>query len=272
MSAPRLFGLDGRVAVVTGGGGILGSVFCRGLAEHGAAVAVVDIDDGAAARVAREVAEGHARPALGIACDVGSPASVTQMVERTLEELGPIDILINNAASQAQDRSAFLKSIEDYSLDTWREVMAVNLDGMFLVAQAVGKHMIERGRGGSVVQIASIYGLLAPDARIYEGSEYRGVPISTPAVYTASKAGVIGLTRHLATAWGRHGIRVNTLTPGGVESGQNEEFRRRYAARVPLGRMAERTDLVGAVIYLASDAAAYVTGHNLVVDGGLSAW
>jgi NAD(P)-dependent dehydrogenase (short-subunit alcohol dehydrogenase family) len=142
---------------------------------------------------------------------------------------------------------------------------------MFLVAQAIGTRMARRGQG-SIIQTASIYGVMAPDQRIYQGSQYNGRAINTPAVYSASKAGVIGLTRHLATYWSEHGVRVNTLTPGGVASGQNSEFDRRYSARVPLGRMAEADDMVGAAVFLASDASRYVTGQNIVVDGGLSAW
>ncbi len=267
-----LFDLGDKVAVVTGGAGILGTVFCRGLAEFGAAVAVVDVDGEAAAALAAEVTAASGRPAIGAACDVSDPASVAAMVQRVTAELGGIHVLVNNAASKTDDRAAFLAPLERYSMDTWRRVMAVNLDGMFCVAQAIGARMLAQATGGSIVQIASIYGLLAPDQRIYEGSEYLGAPLSTPAVYTASKAGVIGLTRHLATCWGDRGIRVNTLTPGGVQSGQNQTFQSRYAARIPLGRMAERDDLVGALVYLASDASRYVTGHNLVVDGGLSAW
>lgn len=122
------------------------------------------------------------------------------------------------------------------------------------------------------MQTASIYGVTAPDQRIYEGSEYNGKPINTPAVYSASKAGLIGLTQYLATYWGEKGVRVNTLTPGGVASGQNEIFNSRYSARVPMGRMAAIQDLVGALIFLASDASAYVTGQNIIIDGGLSAW
>jgi NAD(P)-dependent dehydrogenase (short-subunit alcohol dehydrogenase family) len=149
--------------------------------------------------------------------------------------------------------------------------MAVNLDGMFLVAREIGQRMARRG-GGSIIQTASIYGALAPDQRIYEGSEYLGRPINTPPVYSASKAGVIGLTRHLAAYWADKGVRVNAITPGGVESGQNDTFQRRYAARVPMGRMARRDEMVGALIFLASDASSYITGQNIMVDGGLSAW
>jgi NAD(P)-dependent dehydrogenase (short-subunit alcohol dehydrogenase family) len=149
--------------------------------------------------------------------------------------------------------------------------MQVNLDGYFFMAQAIGPRMANRGRG-VIVQTCSIYGLVGPDQRIYEGSEYLGMPINSPAIYSASKAGVVGLSQYLATYWGAKGVRVNTLTPGGVESGQNEEFSRRYSARVPLGRMANPDDMAFALLYLVSDEASYVTGHNLVVDGGLTAW
>lgn len=267
----RLFDLAGKTAVVTGACGILGRRFAAGLAEFGAGLALVDLDAGAAAALAADVARRHAVEAIGIACDVADPEAVRRMAETVEERLGGAQILMNNAATKSGDLDAFFAPVERFDLATWREVMAVNLDGMFLVAQALGSRMAERG-AGSIIQTASIYGLLAPDQRIYEGSEYNGRAINTPAVYTASKAGVIGLTRHLATYWAGRGVRVNTLTPGGVSSGQNSEFSRRYAARIPLGRMAEADDMVGAALFLASDASRYVTGQNIVVDGGLSAW
>jgi NAD(P)-dependent dehydrogenase (short-subunit alcohol dehydrogenase family) len=267
----RLFDLTGKTAVVTGACGILGRRFAAGLAEFGADLALVDLEADAAGALAADMSRRHPIKAIGIACDVADPDAVRRMADSVETKLGGAAILMNNAATKGADMDAFFAPIERYDLKTWREVMAVNLDGMFLVAQALGSRMAERG-GGSIIQTASIYGLMAPDQRIYEGSEYNGRAINTPAVYTASKAGVIGLTRHLATAWAEHGVRVNTLTPGGVSSGQNSEFSRRYAARIPLGRMAEADDMVGAAIFLASDASRYVTGQNIVVDGGLSAW
>lgn len=143
---------------------------------------------------------------------------------------------------------------------------------MFLVAKQVGKRMIAQGKGGSIIQTASIYGIMAPDKRIYEGSFYLGRQISSPAVYSASKASVAGLTKYLAAYWAEHGIRVNAITPGGVESGQNDVFKQKYSARVPMERMARPEEMVGALLYLASDASSYVTGHNIVVDGGLNCW
>ena len=178
----------------------------------------------------------------------------------------------SNAATKTENLENYFTPFEAFSLETWREVMAVNLDGMFLVARAAGKAIARGGRGGSIVMTSSIYGVVAPDPRIYEGSKYMGRAISTPAVYAASKAGVIGLARYLSTYWAPQNIRVNVLTPGGVESGQNDTFRDRYATRVPLARMARPDELIGALLFLASDASSYVTGQNIVVDGGLTAW
>lgn len=267
----RLFELAGKVAVVTGGAGVLGRRFCAGLADFGAYVAVVDIDDAKAAAFSKELTATFGVPCLGIGCNVANPASVEAMVIRVETELGPIDILHNNAASKGSDVNKFFATAEDFPLETWREVMAVNLDGMFLVAQAVGRRMVTRGKG-SIIQTASIYGALGPDHRIYEGSEYMGRAINTPPVYSASKGGVIALTRYLATYWATKGIRVNTLVPGGVESGQNATFNSRYSSRVPMGRMARADELVGALIFLASDASSYITGQSIMVDGGLSVW
>lgn len=267
----RLFDLTGKVAVVTGGAGILGRRFCAGLADCGASVAVVDLDESGAGALAREVSTTFGVRSVGVGCDVSSPASVDAMVKRVSTDLGPINILHNNAATKGRDSNRFFAPAEDFSLETWREVMAVNLDGMFLVAQAVGREMARCG-AGSIIQTASIYGAAGTDQRIYEGSEYLGRPINTPPVYNTSKGGVIALTQYLATYWAAKGVRVNTLVPGGVESGQNDEFRRRYSQRVPMARMAQADEMVGALVFLASDASSYITGQSVVVDGGLSAW
>ena len=266
------FDLSGKVAVITGGAGILGQHFCRGVAGAGASVAVVDIEVDKARALASDIQSRFGVKAVGLFCDVANSASVGEMVDAVCRELGQINLLHNNAASKSDNLDAFFAPFENYSLDEWRKVMAVNIDGMFLVAQAVGRKMVEQGTGGSIVQTASIYGVMAPDHRIYEGSSYLGRQINTPAVYSTSKAAVIGLSQYLATYWARQGIRVNTLTPGGTESGQNDEFKRRYSARIPMGRMAAPAEMVGALLYLLSDASSYVTGQNILVDGGLSAW
>ena len=265
-----LFDLRGKVAVVTGGAGILGQHFCKGLAESGADVAVLDLKYDKASEIAKNISKLHGVKVIGYGCDVSDPASVQRTIKEVVEEFGEINILHNNAAGKSSNLDAFFASFEEYTLDQWREIMAVNIDGMFLVAQEVGKQMIKQKKGGSIIQTASIYGVMAPDHSIYEGSDYLGRKINTPAVYTVSKAAIIGLTKHLATYWAEEGIRVNTLTPGGTESGQNNEFKLRYSARIPMKRMAYAFEMVGALLYLASDASSYVTGQNVIVDGGLN--
>lgn len=267
-----LFDLTEKVALVTGGLGILGREFCRALAEFGANVVVCDLDGEAAARYAAELSDTTGRRCEGYTCDVADEASVVKLVDRVVSVFGGIDILHNNAASKSDDLAAFFAPSEEYALAEWQHIMRVNLDGVFLVSRTVGRQMIAQGRGGSIIHTGSIYGHLGADARIYEGSEYLGLQINTPPVYAASKAGVAGLARYLATQWSVHGIRVNTLVPGGVESGQNAEFVKRYSERIPLRRMASPEDMVGPLIYLASDASRYVTGQELFIDGGLSAW
>jgi NAD(P)-dependent dehydrogenase (short-subunit alcohol dehydrogenase family) len=268
----NLFDLTGKVAIVTGAVGILGHGFCRGLASFGAKLVVVDLDAERCAAFAAELDRDYGVAAIGLACDVADPVSVASMVERAVDRFGAVHVLHNNAASKSADLDAFFATTEEYSLAEWRKIMSVNVDGMFLVAQAVGAQMQKQGTGGSIIQTASIYGVVSSDKRIYEESFYLGRQISNPAVYSTSKAAVIGLTRYLAANWADAGIRVNALVPGGVESGQNDTFKARYSARVPLGRMAQPREMVGAVVYLASDASSYVTGQCLVVDGGLSAW
>ncbi len=264
--------LKGKTAIITGGAGILGKHFSEGLARCGAHVVIVDLNKKEGEMIARDLTRRYGQQCISIVCDVSEPTSVSSMVDEVMKQFGDINILHNNAASKSSNLEALFAPFEEYTLDQWREVTKVNLDGMFLVAQAVGRKMVEQNRGGSIIQTASIYGLLGPDSRIYEGSSYMGRSINTPAVYSASKAAVIGLTKYLATYWADKNIRVNCITPGGAESGQNDTFKEKYSSRVPLGRMAQPEEMVGALLYLASNASSYVTGQNIIVDGGLSAW
>ncbi|NBY57611.1 MAG: SDR family oxidoreductase, partial [Actinobacteria bacterium] len=267
-----LFDLSGRTAVVTGGAGFLGKHFCRGLVEAGASVVVVDVDARAISSIVDEINKSTPNHAVGICLDITESHSAEAIVNEAVSVFGSVDVLLNNAAGKGPDLDSYFAPFEEYTLEQWRTVMAINIDAMFLMAQAVGKQMLKQAQGGSIIQTSSAYGIMGPDNRIYEGSWYLNRRINTPAVYSTSKAAVVGLTKFLATYWADKNIRVNALVPGGTESGQNEEFQRRYGARVPLGRMAQAPEIVGAVLYLASDAASYVTGHSLVVDGGLHAW
>lgn len=264
------FRLDGRVAVITGGGGLLGSVFAEALINRGAIVAVLDVDEAAAQRVVAGLVAGGGR-ARAFICDVAQPAQVERVVDDVVAWSGVPHVLVNNAATKTDDPAEFFRDTDQTDLAGWRAVMAVNLDGMFLIARGFGRRMVEAGRG-SIVQIASIYGVVAPDLRIYEGLEFLGAPMTSPVTYSVSKAGVVGLTRHLAVEWARAGVRVNTLVPGGVRGGQDPRFIARYSDRVPMGRMAEAEEMAGALVFLSSNASSYVTGQTLTVDGGLTAW
>lgn len=263
----RPFDLTGRTVVVTGAAGILGATFCSALTSAGARVIGVDLDGDA-------VMKKNGAGVIAIAADLSSEKSIGELVQKIFAEHGGADVLVNNAASKSSNLRAFFAPFEKFSADTWDEVMAVNVRAVMLLCREFGGRWLEAHRRGAVINIASVYGVVAPDARIYEGSEYpeMGGRISTPAVYSASKAAVIGLTRHLAAHWGEAGIRVNAISPGGIESGQNDVFQKNYSARVPMRRMAERDEMCGALLFLASDASSYVTGQNIVVDGGLTAW
>lgn len=263
------FELHGRVVLLTGGAGILGSRMAGAFVRFGARVAVVDRDGTRAAELAATLNSGAAGVmARGYSVDITSRAQLEALHEQVEKDLGLVDVLVNNAATKSPN---FFEPFETFPLEDWEAVMRVNLNGVMLSCQVFGALMAQRGRG-SIINTLSIYGIVAPDQRIYEGSLYEGQPINTPAVYSASKAAVWGLTQYLASYWGHRGVRVNAITPGGVFSGQNDTFVARYSARVPLGRMAERDEICGAVVFLASDASSYVTGHNLMVDGGLSVW
>jgi len=266
------FDLTGRVAVVTGGVGLLGAEFCRTLAEAGAAVAVVDLNGEATLKVAQALTESGYR-ALGVQTDITSPASVNDMVEKVVASFGRLDILVNSAALDPKfDPDAVAKGIapgkfEEYPLEQWNAALNVNLTGMFLITQACVKKMLAQGKKGSIINICSTYGLNGPDQRIYrkpDGSQ----PAFKPVYYTVTKAGVLGFTKYLSAYYMETEIRVNALTPGGVFNNHDETFVKNYAAKTILGRMARKDEMNGALLFLASDASSYMTGNNLVVDGG----
>ena len=267
------FRIPGKVAIVTGGAGLLGSEHCQTLAQAGGIVVIADVDAQAGARIAGQVRQDTGGEVVAIPTDVTDPTSVEAMVNQTLQRFGRIDILVNNAAldpkfdpASATSHSA---SFEDFPLDLWEQTLRVNVTGMFLCAQAVAKPMLAAGHG-TIVNISSTYGLVGPDQRLYqrEGQPDRYKPVA----YSVSKAAALGLTRYLATYFAGKGIRVNALTPGGVFADHDEEFVKRYSAKTVLGRMGEREEISAALLFLVSDASSYMSGANLVVDGGWTAW
>ena len=275
MTIQEKFDLSGRVAVVTGGVGLLGAEFCKTLAEAGASVVVVDLNASASQAVADSLATRGFK-ALAVPTDITQPEAVNMLVEQTLSTFGRLDILVNSAALDPKfDPDALNKGItpgafEDYPLDLWNSALNVNLTGMFLMTQACVKPMIAQGKKGSIINICSTYGLNGPDQRIYvkEGKRVAFKPV----YYTVTKAGVMGFTKYLAAYYANTEIRVNALTPGGVFNNHEDYFVKNYSAKTILGRMAHKDEMNGALLFLASDASSYMTGNNVVVDGGWTAW
>jgi len=266
MSTQGLFSLRDRTAVVTGGLGQLGRQFTAALIDQGARVAVLD-----------------ARPAppetdrcLYLEADVTDRTALERAMVRIESAFGPPHVLVNNAALDSPPNAPASANgrFEDFPVDVWRATIDVNVTGVFLCCQVVGGRMAAAGRG-SIINVASIYGLIAPDQRIYEYRRARqldAVPFFKPAAYATSKSALLNLTRYLATYWAPQGVRVNTVTFGGVFNDQDPEFVAEYTKRVPLGRMARADEYNGAILFLASDASSYMTGANVVLDGGYTAW
>jgi NAD(P)-dependent dehydrogenase (short-subunit alcohol dehydrogenase family) len=275
-TALDLFRLDSKVALVTGGAGLLGRRYCEALLEAGAQVVIGDLDQQAAAALADELG---ANTTLGLRLDVADEGSVQETVAKAVERFGRLDILVNNAAltvrggSERLEPADYFAPFETYPRAVWDRALAVNLTGMLLCAQAAGRQMLLQG-GGVMVNISSTYGVVAPDQRLYDGvkSPYAESGFNTPVSYAVTKTAVLGLTRYLATYWAQRNIRVNALTPHGVFDNHDDTFVKNFVYRSPLGRMARNDEYRGALLFLVSDASSYMTGANLVVDGGWTAW
>jgi NAD(P)-dependent dehydrogenase (short-subunit alcohol dehydrogenase family) len=251
----ELFSLEGRIAIVTGGAGQLGSEIVRGLEARGARVAVFDLE---------------AEP---FRVDVTDRAAIEHATEEVISDLGVPHVLVNAAAldSPPDAPAEEVGPVESYPEESFDAVMDVNVKGTFLCCQVVGARMAAEGRG-SIVNISSVYGMLSPVQDLYEFRRRAGDEFYKPIAYSVSKSALYNLTRYLATYWAKSGVRVNTLTLAGVANEQPREFVEAYTSRMPLGRMADAREVVGPVVFLASDASSYVTGANLVADGGWSAW
>lgn len=287
--AAKLFDIRGKTALVTGGAGLLGAQFCRTLAEAGASVVIADLEFEKAKKLSHDFLE-KGLSARAVRLDVTLPGSVSAAVDETLTVFGSLDILVNSAAldpkfdpdslarqanpGQSSDSQAVNPadlsngSFENFPLEAWNKALQVNLTGVFLCCQAAVKPMLAKG-SGVIVNLSSIYGMVAPDQRLYQRP---GKPMFKPAYYSVTKAGILGLTRYLAAYYGGSGIRVNALTPGGVFNHHDQDFVEAYSSRSVIGRMANVDELNGSLLFLVSDASTYMTGANLVVDGGWTAW
>lgn len=261
----KIFDLSGRAVILTGAAGLLGAQYADGLSQVGANVVLTDVNYSRCKKIAKDLESKYNVTPLAIKLDITNQESVKKMVSIVLKKFKKIDILVNNAAfnNRKKNKSA---PFEKFLLSTWNKMLSVNLTGMFLCTKEVGRVML-RQKHGVIINIGSIYGMVGADQRIYGKSG-----INSSIAYATTKSGVLNFTRYLAAYWNRTGIRVNSLSLGGVENNQDSDFIKNYSYRTILGRMAHKDEYVGALLFLASDASSYVTGSNLVVDGGWTAW
>ena len=275
MRPQQLFDLTDRVVIITGGAGLLGQHHAEAVAGAGGIPVLADIRTDGLDSQGGDFADRFGGKAAVVHVDVTNPESVEALLNDVLDRYGRVDVLINNAANNPKVESASaveFSRLESFALAQWQADLAVGLTGAFLCSRVIGSEMA-RNRRGVIVNIASDLALIGPDQRLYRRS---GIPEEQqpvkPITYSVVKSGLIGLTRYLATYWAADGVRVNAISPGGIYTDQPEEFVRRLANLIPLGRMARVDEYEGAILFLCSDASSYMTGANLVVDGGRTCW
>jgi NAD(P)-dependent dehydrogenase (short-subunit alcohol dehydrogenase family) len=269
------FDLTGRVAIITGGAGLLGEQHARAIAAARGIPVLVDIQQQSASDKAAALSREYDVPAIGCAADITRQTEIETLRDKILAKFGRLDILINNAANNPKieaDKEVNFSRLENFPLAQWDADLAVGLTGAFLCSKVFGSHMAIHG-GGVIVNVASDLALIAPDQRIYrqQGLPEQMQPVK-PVTYSVVKSGLVGLTRYLASYWADKKVRVNAISPGGVYNGQPDEFVERLTNLIPLGRMAATNEYRGAIVFLCSDASSYMTGANLVVDGGRTCW
>ncbi len=270
--AHTLFDLTGRVAIVTGGAGLLGYHHGAILAAAGAHVVLLDLGPANPAMRAEQLQLAHGPECLGLSVNITSEASIAEARDKIVAQFGRVDILINNAANNPKVEDAKpgqqWSRLENFPVQVWNDDIAVGLTGAFLCSRAFGAEMVKRN-AGVILNVASDLGVIAPDQRLYrkDGLPDNQLPLK-PVTYSVAKTGLIGLTRYLATYWTANNIRVNAISPGGVFNGQPTEFTDKLHALIPMARMAHKDEYQGAVLFLCSDASSYMTGQNLIVDGG----
>jgi NAD(P)-dependent dehydrogenase (short-subunit alcohol dehydrogenase family) len=268
------FSLTGRVAVITGAAGLLGVRHAEAIAAAGGIPVLADLREDAAKAAAADITARFDVAAMGVGVDITDEASIESLLRTVMQKYGRVDILVNNAANnpKVEDGAQNFARLEKFPLEQWHADVAVGLTGAFLCAKVFGTAMAQAKRG-VIINISSEYGMIAPDQRLYriDGEREDRQPVK-PVTYTVVKAGLHGLTIYLSTYWAHLGVRANTITVGGVQNGQPSDFLERAAARIPMNRMALAHEFQGALVYLCSDAASFVNGANLVVDGGKSVW
>ena len=273
----NLFDLENKVIVITGGSGFLGSEFSFAFSDVGAIPVILDKNE-KSLKILEKKFFTKRRKGSFFLVDINNERKVNEIVSLIIKKYKKIDCLINAAALTMNDmiksKNKVFEKFEKYDFELWKKSLNGHLSGIFIVTKSVANYMLKRKRG-SIVNIASDVGIISPDHRIYEPNKrykYKGVDFNTPIAYSVAKSGIISMTRYLATYWAKKGIRVNCISPAGVYKKHNKKFVEQLSQRIPLGRMAKPYELNGAIIYLCSNASSYVTGHNLVVDGGKTTW
>lgn len=271
------FDLTGRVSIITGGAGLLGVKYAEAIAEMGGSPVLLDIDTKKAASCAEKIIDTFGVRCLGLGVDITRPEAVSNALSKTIDTFGCVDILINNAANNPKvedtDRSdSHWSRLENFPLEVWSQDLSVGLTGAFLCSQIIGSTMAQQGKG-TILNIASDLALIAPNQRIYrQPGLSEDQQLVKPVTYSVVKSGILGLTRYLATYWAEKGVRVNAISPGGVYNNQNGDFVERLKDLIPMSRMAHTDEFKAAIIFLVSDASSYMTGANLVMDGGRTCW
>lgn len=257
MSYKGLFSCEDKVALITGGAGLLGREIAKALYDFGARVYIGDVDEKKAKEISEDTRIGY------VQFDITSEDSIGKALETVIRDNGRLDIMVNSAYPRTKDWG---NKIEKVSFESWKNNLDSHLGGYFFCCRKAAEQMKQQG-GGTIINMASIYGVVAPDFSIYEGTE-----MTMPVAYSAIKGGIIALTRYIATYYAKYNVRANAVSPGGIFDNHEETFVRKYSDKTPLGRMGRPSEITGAVVFLASEASSYVTGQNLIVDGGWTAW
>lgn len=257
------FDLTDKVIIITGACGLIGKAFCEATAQFGANVVVADIPNAKPLEFATALEERHNREILGFAFDVANRSDVENLKQVVLDKFGRIDGLVN---AHQNKTNSFFQKFEEYSDENWDAVVETNLKGTFLTCQVIGTYMTENG-GGSIINIPSTYSVVAPNQNLYKGTS-----MGSPAAYSASKGGIDALSRYLASYWAHKNVRVNMITPHGVWNNHEKQFEENFANFSPMQRLSYNHEVASALIYLLSDASSYVTGDNMLVEGGWTVW
>jgi len=276
-NSKNFFNLKNKIIIITGGSGFLGSEFSSTLSDVGAIPIILDKNNASLELLKKKFIKKKQRGFFFLV-DLNNETKVNVVINSIIKKYRKIDCLINAAGLTGEDMlktdSNFFEKFENYDFKLWQKSLNENLSITFVLTKSVAKYMLKRKKG-SIINIASDVGIISPDHRIYEANKkinYEGVNFNTPLSYSVAKSGIISMTRYLATYWAKKGIRVNCVSPAGVYKKHNKKFVEQLSERIPLGRMAKPEELTGAIIYLCSDASSFVTGHNLVVDGGRTIW